>query len=82
MQLHIAILNLMPLKEQTEQDFIRLFDGQTIPVVLHWMRLRTHTPKHASPEHMDSLYKYPDELARIPIDGLIITGAPVEPLDF
>lgn len=77
----LAVLNLMPLKEATESDFLRLIGFQQYPVEIHWMRLRTHTPKHASKEHMDAFYKYFDELTVVP-DGLIVTGAPVEQLPF
>ena len=78
----VAILNLMPLKEQTEEDYLRLLTAMPEPVEVHWMRLRTHVPKHASPEHMDALYEYPDEVAKVQVDGLIVTGAPVEQLPF
>lgn len=79
--MRIAILNLMPLKEVTERDFLRIFGRMPHPVEIHWMRLRSHVPKHASPEHMDALYEYFDELETAP-DGLIVTGAPVEQIDF
>ena len=79
--MRIAILNLMPLKEVTERDFLRIMGRMPHPVEIHWMRLRSHVPKHASPEHMDALYEYFDELETAP-DGLIVTGAPVEQIDF
>ena len=79
--MRIAILNLMPLKEVTEGDFLRIFSSLPQPVEIHWMRLRSHVPKHTSAEHMDALYEYFDELKTVP-DGLIVTGAPVEHLDF
>ena len=79
--MRIAILNLMPLKEVTERDFLRIFGSMPHLVEIHWMRLRSHVPKHTSAEHMDALYEYFDELSEVP-DGLIVTGAPVEQLDF
>ena len=79
--MRIAILNLMPLKEVTERDFLRILSRMPQPVEIHWMRLRSHVPKHTSAEHMDALYEYFDELSEVP-DGLIVTGAPVEQLDF
>ena len=79
--MRIAILNLMPLKEVTERDFLRILGSQPHDVEIHWMRLRSHVPKHASAEHMDALYEYFDELEAVP-DGLIVTGAPVEQIDF
>ena len=81
MPMRIAILNLMPLKEVTERDFLRILSRMPQPVEIHWMRLRSHVPKHASQEHMDALYEYFDELETAP-DGLIVTGAPVEQIDF
>lgn len=78
----VAILNLMPLKEQTEEDYLRLLTAVPEPVEVHWMRLRTHVPKHASPEHMDALYEYFDDLAADTFDGLIVTGAPLEQIPF
>ena len=79
--MRVAILNLMPLKEVTERDFLRLLPTDSGQVELHWIRLRSHVPKHTSPEHMDAFYEYLDEVAQ-PIDGMIVTGAPVEQLEF
>ncbi|MBR1468938.1 MAG: homoserine O-succinyltransferase, partial [Prevotella sp.] len=50
--MRIAILNLMPLKEVTEGDFLRILGSQPHDVEIHWMRLRSHVPKHASAEHV------------------------------
>lgn len=80
--LHIAILNLMPLKEVTETDFMRMLAVSPLPIHLQFMRLRTHTPKHTSAEHLDRYYRYFDELQAEGIDGLIVTGAPIELLPF
>lgn len=71
----------MPLKEATESDFLRLFADTGVAVEVHWLRLRSHVPKHASQEHMDSMYEYWDALPQVP-DGLVVTGAPVEQLEF
>ena len=80
--IRVGILNLMPLKEVTENDFLRLFSGIEREVSIVWLRLRSHTPKHTSSAHMDALYTYIDELSSDALDGLIITGAPVEQLAF
>ena len=80
--LKIGILNLMPLKEVTEYDFLRLFSSSVVSVKIIWLRLRTHIPKHTSCEHMEAFYSYIEEIEGNCLDGLIITGAPVEQLNF
>ena len=81
-RLRVALLNLMPFKEETETDFVRLLSASLMSVELLLMRLSTHTPKHTSAEHMQKFYHTFDEIKAIGIDGLIITGAPVEQLNF
>ena len=81
-KLRIALLNLMPIKETTELDFARVLSYSPLQIELTLMKLRSHTPKHASPEHMQQFYTYFDELKDEKIDGLIVTGAPIEHLDF
>ncbi len=78
----IAVLNLMPFKEVTEADFLRLLKGVSTPVEVAWMRLRTHVSKHTSAVYMESRYRYFDELRQERFDGFIVTGAPVELIDF
>lgn len=80
--LHIALLNLMPMKETTETDFIRILSSTDAEVELTLMKLDTHTPKHASPQHMQQYYKGFGELRHRHFDGLIITGAPIEKIEF
>jgi homoserine O-succinyltransferase len=80
--LRIALLNIMPIKETTEADFIRLFAATGEEVEFTLMKLDTHTPKHASPEHMNRYYKAFSELKDEHFDGLIITGAPIEKIEF
>lgn len=80
--LHIALLNLMPMKETTEADFIRILSSTDAEVELTLMKLDTHTPKHASPQHMQQYYKGFGELRHRHFDGLIITGAPIEKIEF
>lgn len=80
--LRIAILNLMPIKETTETDFARVLSYSPLQIEVTFIKLRTHTPKHASAEHMDMFYTYFDEIKHDKFDGLIITGAPIEHLEF
>lgn len=81
-KLRIALLNIMPIKETTEKDFARVLSYSPLDIELALMKLRTHTPKHASPEHMERFYTYFDELKDEKFDGLIVTGAPIEHLEF
>ena len=78
----IAVLNLMPTKLQTETDILRLLSASPLDIEVAWMRLRSHTPTHVPAAHMDAYYHYFDELSSQSFDGLIVTGAPVEHLDF
>ena len=80
--LRIALLNIMPMKETTEADFIRLLATSDEEIELTLMRLDTHTPKHASPGHMSNYYRGFNELKDEHFDGLIITGAPIEKIEY
>lgn len=73
----------MPQKEVTEADLRRVLTETGCGfIALSWMRLRSHTPRHTSQEHMDRLYDYADVLMQQDFDGFIVTGAPVEHLPF
>lgn len=80
--LHIALLNLMPMKETTEADFIRILSSSPLEVELTLMKLDTHTPKHTPAGHMQQYYKGFAELRDKHFDGLIITGAPIEKIEY
>lgn len=80
--LSVAILNIMPIKETTETDLARVLSASPLDINVTFMKLNTHTPKHASAEHMQSFYEDFNSLRNKQFDGLIITGAPVEHLDF
>ena len=80
--LRIVILNLMPLKITTETDLIRLLSNTPLQLEINFMKLRSHTPKNTPIEHMMMFYRDFEELRREKFDGMIITGAPVEQLDF
>ncbi|MBO5580515.1 MAG: homoserine O-succinyltransferase [Prevotella sp.] len=80
--LKIVILNLMPLKITTETDLIRLLSNTPLQLEVSFMKLRSHTPKNTPIEHMMMFYRDFDQMRNEKYDGMIITGAPVETLDF
>ena len=80
--LRIAILNLMPTKETTETQLLRLVGNSPLQVEVVLLHPRSHTSKNTSAEHLEAFYKTFDEVKHLRFDGLIITGAPVEQLDF
>ena len=80
--LRIALLNIMPMKETTEADFIRLLASSDREIELTLLKLDTHTPKHASPEHMERYYTAFSQVRDTHFDGLIITGAPIEKIEY
>ena len=80
--IEIAILNLMPLKEDTELQILRELSNTPLQINVTFMRVSSHESKNASKSHLDSFYYSFAELKERNFDGLIITGAPVEELDF
>ncbi|MEL7178611.1 MAG: homoserine O-succinyltransferase [Pseudomonadota bacterium] len=80
--LRIGLLNLMPDKIATETQFARLLGGNPYPVKLSLFRIRDHTSKTCSATHLQRHYRIFDLSAAQSLDGLIITGAPVEHLDY
>jgi homoserine O-succinyltransferase len=78
----IAVVNLMPTKEVTETQLIRLLANSPLQVQLELLTLSTHKPKNADPLHMETFYKKFDEIQNQRFDALIITGAPIEILPF
>ena len=80
--LRVALLNIMPMKETTEADFIRLLATSDEEIELTLLKLDTHTPRHASPEHMSRYYTSFNDVRNSRFDGLIITGAPIEKIEF
>jgi len=81
--LRIAVLNLMPTKIVTETQLIRLLSNTPLQVELTLLYPSTaHKPKHTPEEHMDHFYTSCADVMEQKFDGLIITGAPVENLDF
>ena len=80
--LRILILNLMPLKIKTETHLLRVLSNTPLQVEVELLFTSTHTPKNTPQEHLISFYKTFEEVKDRHYDGFIITGAPVELLDF
>ena len=80
--LRIVILNLMPLKITTETDLLRLLSNTPLQLEIMFMRLKSHTPKNTPIEHMMLFYKDFEILRTQKFDGMIVTGAPIEQLDY
>lgn len=80
--LRIAILNLMPTKETTETQLLRLLGNTPLQVEVVLLHPKTHVSKNTSAEHLAAFYKTFDDVRDECFDGLIITGAPVEHMPF
>ena len=80
--LHIAVLNLMPTKEATETQLMRLIGNTPLQVQVTLLRTATYESQHTAAEHLETFYRTLDEVRDERFDGLIITGAPVEQMDF
>lgn len=80
--LEIVLLNLMPTKIATETQFTRLLGNTPLQVRLELMHTTSHRSKNVSQDHLLNFYKSFDELKDRKFDGMVITGAPVEHMDF
>jgi homoserine O-succinyltransferase len=80
--LRIALLNLMPTKETTETQLLRLIGNTPLQVEFVLLHPKTHLSKNTSAEHLETFYKTFDDIKDQKMDGMIITGAPVEQMDF
>ncbi len=80
--LEIVLLNLMPTKIATETQLTRLLGNTPLQVHLELMHTTSHTAKNVPQEHLLNFYKSFDELKHRKFDGMVITGAPVEHMDF
>ena len=80
--LRIGLLNLMPNKIKTETQFARLIGATPLQVELTLIKITSHTPKNTSAEHMIAFYRDWEEVRNEKFDGFIVTGAPVELLEF
>lgn len=80
--LRIVVLNLMPLKITTETDLIRLLSNTPLQLEISFMKVKSHTSKNTPVEHMKAFYRDFELMRDEKFDGMIITGAPVEHMDF
>ena len=80
--LKILLLNLMPKKIETETQISRLLGNSPLQVDLEFIHTKSHQSKNTSAEHLFTFYNTFDEVRDRTFDGLIITGAPVEHLEF
>lgn len=80
--LRIVILNLMPLKITTETDLIRILSNSPLQLEILFMKVKAHTSKNTPIEHMRAFYRDFELMRNEKFDGMIITGAPVEHLDY
>ena len=80
--LQIAILNLMPLKITTETHLLRLLSNTPIQVEIALLSTKSHQSKNTPKEHLETFYKTYDEIRHRHFDGMIITGAPIEHLNY
>ncbi|SDN26516.1 homoserine O-succinyltransferase [Paenibacillus sp. yr247] len=80
--LRIALLNLMPTKETTETQLLRLIGNTPLQVEFVLLHPKTHTSKNTSVEHLEMFYKTFEDIKDEKLDGMIITGAPVEQMEF
>ncbi|MBE7013547.1 MAG: homoserine O-succinyltransferase [Ruminococcaceae bacterium] len=80
--LKLLLLNIMPTKIVTETQIMRLLSNTPLQVEIDLLRMKTHVSKNTSDEHLQEFYKVFDEVKNYKYDGMIITGAPVEKLDF
>ncbi|MCI5621210.1 MAG: homoserine O-succinyltransferase [Lachnospiraceae bacterium] len=80
--LGIGILNLMPLKEDTELQILRSLSNTPLQVDVSWITVSTHESKNTSKSHLNKFYQSFEEIKHCNLDGLIITGAPVELMEY
>ncbi len=80
--LQIAILNLMPLKEDTELDLLRVLSNFPLQVQITFLMIESHESTHVAASHLNKFYTTFSEVKKDYFDGLIITGAPVELMEF
>ncbi len=80
--LEIAVLNLMPTKVETETQLLRVLGNTPLQINVQFIHTKTHVSKNTSKSHIETFYKTFDDIKDSKFDGLIITGAPVEKMDF
>ena len=80
--LKIAIVNLMPTKEVTETQLLRLLGNTPLQIEISLVRMEDHKSKNTDSSYLDKFYIPSSEVFKNKYDGMIITGAPVEQMDF
>lgn len=80
--LRIAVLNLMPIKQTTETQIIRMLSNSPLQIELELVHIASHISKNTPQEHLKTFYKDYREIMQHKYDGFIITGAPIEHLEF
>ncbi|MEY8338192.1 homoserine O-succinyltransferase [Lachnospiraceae bacterium 62-35] len=80
--LEILILNLMPLKEETELQLLRLMSNTPLQVNCTFLMVSGHVAKNTSASHLNKFYVYFEDVKNLKFDGMIITGAPVENMEY
>lgn len=80
--LEVLILNLMPLKEETELQLLRSLSNTPLQVNVTFIHMATHETKNTSTSHLNKFYQTFSEVKENDYDGMIITGAPVEQMEF
>lgn len=80
--LRIIVLNLMPLKITTETDLVRLLSNSPLQIELEFLKIKSHTSKNTPIEHMQMFYKEFETVKDERYDGMIITGAPLENMEY
>ena len=80
--LQVALLNLMPTKIETETQFARLLSNSSLQVELTLLQTDTHESKNTSSEHLLAFYETFEQVKERKFDGLVITGAPIELMEF
>ncbi len=80
--LQIAVLNLMPNKEETETQLLRAMSNTPLQLEVTFLAMESRESKHTSAAHLNKFYKTYREVKDLRFDGLIVTGAPVETMEF
>lgn len=80
--LKVCILNLMPIKEDTELQLLRAFSNTPLQIDPTFLMVRSHISQHTSANHLNRFYTTFDKIEKLKFDGMIITGAPVEQMPF
>ena len=81
-ELQIVILNLMPIKQDTELQLLRALSNTPLQIDITFLQMESHVSKNTSASHLKKFYMTFSEIRKCKYDGMIITGAPVEKLDF